>query len=138
LLVGSHNSYNSLSQFRMQLITVQIIFELITLYLWFPYRFVISNSGVIYCLTQHVACSLSGTKIFQQCTPTPATTQHITIYNVISIRFYSVLQFIRYQYFITTFKYILMIDTNNKCFIPESAASSASSTVLVGLMMAMT
>jgi hypothetical protein len=32
------------------------------------------------------------------------TTQHITIYNVISIRFYSVLQFIRYQCFITAFK----------------------------------
>jgi hypothetical protein len=66
------------------------------------------------------------------------TTQHITIYNVISIRFYRVLQFIRYQYFITAFKYILMRDANNKCFIPESAASSAISTVRVGLMMAMT
>jgi hypothetical protein len=41
-------------------------------------------------------------------------------------------------YFITAFKYILMIDANNKCFIPESAACSASLTVRVGLMMAMT
>jgi hypothetical protein len=32
----------------------------------------------------------------------------------------------------------LMIDVYKKCFIPESAASSASSTVGVGLMMAMT
>jgi hypothetical protein len=28
----------------------------IILYLWFPYRCVISNSGVIYCPTQHVEC----------------------------------------------------------------------------------
>jgi hypothetical protein len=28
----------------------------IILYLWFPYRCVISNSGVIHCPTQHVEC----------------------------------------------------------------------------------
>jgi hypothetical protein len=26
------------------------------LYLWFPYRCVISNSGVIHCPTQHIEC----------------------------------------------------------------------------------
>jgi hypothetical protein len=28
----------------------------ISLYLWFPYRCVISNSGVMHCPTQHVEC----------------------------------------------------------------------------------
>jgi hypothetical protein len=36
----------------------------------------------------------------------------------------------------TCFGYV--IDANNKCFIPESAASSAFSIVRVGLMMDMT